>query len=320
MTKPRLLLSFAVIIVLAGLSLGSPAAARDELEIPEDAVPARYIENIDGDTIIVEMENRNGNLREYTVRMIGIDTPETNYSFGNVPECYGKEATNKTDSLLVTAEDDTVWLETDATDKDNYGRLLRYVWYVSEIDGKVHFLNRDLVFEGYALAKTYKPNTGRQDELDRAEEDAIRAGMGMWLTCDGSVSMDPSQETDGQPDDAPIDRTQVPVADDPEAACSFFETWDEAQETLDVFPELGDELDADGDGIACEVYFDVGRQAAVPRSDETGAGDRGAFVHPHHPRPISCASPRALCLRLRRLDTPAAHPFGRSEPHRPGSR
>ena len=26
------------------------------------------------------------------IRMIGIDTPETTYSYGNHPECYGEEA------------------------------------------------------------------------------------------------------------------------------------------------------------------------------------------------------------------------------------
>jgi micrococcal nuclease len=245
-----------VALMFSGFA-SSLAQSRDdeELEIPEDAQPARYVENIDGDTIIVEMENSSGNLREHKVRLIGTDTPENSYSFGNEPECYGQEATSKTDSVLVTAEDDTIWLEADEADRDPYGRLLRYVWYVSEIDGKVHFLNEDLVREGYALAKTYQPNVARQDELDDAEDAAIREGRGMWLECDASVSMDPSQEEDGEPDDAPIDRTQVPVEDEAEVACSMFDTYDEAQDLLDEFPELAEELDADGDGIACETYF-----------------------------------------------------------------
>lgn len=253
--------AIAILVLLAAsyvAAVPAIAADKDELEIPDDAVPARYIENIDGDTIIVEMENQNGNLREYTVRMIGIDTPETNFSYGNEPECYGKEATNKTDSLLVTAEDDTVWLEADRRDKDPYGRLLRYVWYVSTIDDQVHFLNADLVAEGYALAKDYEPNTARQDDLDKAERSAITEGRGMWLECDASVSMDPELEEDGAPDDAPIDRTQTPVEDDPEAAFSMFETWTDAQDVLIEFPELAEYLDPDGNGIACQDYFNLG--------------------------------------------------------------
>jgi hypothetical protein len=133
---------------------------------------------------------------------------------------------------------------------------LRYVWYVSEIDGKVHLLNEELVAQGYALAKSYRPNTARQDDLDAAESSAIRGGRGMWLTCDGSVSMDPSLE-DGEPDDAPIDRTQTPVEVDEEAVCSLFEYYDEAQDFMDEYPEIAEELDPDGDGIACDSYFDL---------------------------------------------------------------
>jgi len=148
---------------------------------------------------------------------------------------------------------------------------LRYVWYVSEIDGEVHFLNADLVRDGYALAKSYPPNTTRQDELDEAEDDAIRASNGMWLECDASVSGDPSNEQDGRPDDAPIDRTQEPVEENAEAACSMFDVYDEAQELLDEFPELASELDADGDGIACESYFDVDwGEAETARMPATG--------------------------------------------------
>ena len=249
-----------VLTFVVSLMAGTAVSAQDrdeELEIPEDARPARYVENIDGDTIIVEMENRNGNLREYTVRLIGIDTPETSYSYGNEPECFGDDAKNKLDSLLVTAEENTIWLEADEAGSDPYGRLLRYVWYVSEIDGDVHFLNADLVRDGYALAKSYRPNTFRQDELDDAEDDAIRAASGLWLECDASVSMDPSLEEDGEPDDVPIDRTAVPVEDEEEVACAMFDIYDEAQDLLDEFPELDEELDADGDGIACETYFDV---------------------------------------------------------------
>jgi micrococcal nuclease len=261
MSKANVIRTVAALVLFLSLlsPVGVAASSQDgEQAIPEDAVPARYIENIDGDTIIVEMENRSGNLREYTVRMIGIDTPETNFSYGNEPECYGKEATSKTDSLLVTAEDDIVWLEADRRDKDPYGRLLRYVWYVSTIDDEVHFLNADLVREGYALAKDYEPNTARQDELDDAEDAAITGGRGMWLACDASVSMDPSLEEDGAPDDAPIDRTQTPVEDDPEAACSMFDTWADAQDALIEFPELAEYLDPDGNGVACQDYFNLG--------------------------------------------------------------
>ena len=147
-------------------------------------------------------------------------------------------------------------VERDVDPVDNNDRLLRYVWYVSGIDGQLHFLNVDLVEEGFALAKTYEPNTKYQDELDAAENRAISEGRGMWTTCDASVSLDPALEQDGQPDSEPIDRSQEPASvGDEDAACSFFATQSEAQDFLDEFPEIAPDLDPDGNGVACDGYY-----------------------------------------------------------------
>jgi endonuclease YncB( thermonuclease family) len=228
-------------------------ASETEWEIPEDAVPAEYIESIDGDTFDARVMQDNGQFREERIRMIGIDTPETNYSFGNEPECFGKEASTRSEGLLLDAEE--IWLSTDVSDRDRNGRLLRYVWIVDKFDDSVHFLNEQLVEEGYALAKTYRPDTEYQDELDDAEERAIEEARGMWLSCDASVSMDPDDEdSETGPDDVPIDRTLTPV-DDEDAVCSFFDTFDEAQDFMDLYPEIAEIIDTDGDGIACEDYF-----------------------------------------------------------------
>ena len=248
---------FVVLVLLAGLLISAwPAdAARSPKvwEIPDDAVPAEYIESIDGDTFDARVMQDNGQWREERIRMIGIDTPETNYSYGNHPECYGKEASTRSEGLLLDAKE--IWLSKDVSDRDRNGRLLRYVWIVSKLDGKVHFLNEDLVKEGYALAKPYKPDTKYQRELDAAERSAIEEARGMWLYCDASVSMDPDQENpDSGPDKTPIDRTKTPV-DDEDAVCSFFDTFDDAQDFMALYPEIADVIDKDGDGIACEDYF-----------------------------------------------------------------
>ena len=249
------LVILALIAALAALSLPVTAADddQDEWEIPEDAVPAEYIESIDGDTFDAWVMQDNGRFREERIRMIGIDTPETNYSYGNEPECYGKEASGRSEALLLDAEE--IWLSSDVSDRDRNGRLLRYVWVVSKLDHKVHLLQEDLVKEGYALAKTYEPDTRYQDELDAAERLAIEEGRGMWLECDASVSMDPDLEnSETGPDDEKIDRTLTPV-DDEDAVCSFFETFDEAQDFMDLYPEIAEIIDTDGDGVACEDYF-----------------------------------------------------------------
>ena len=120
-------------------------------------------------------------------------------------------------------------------------------------------LNRELVAEGYALAKEYRPNTAYADELEAAEEVAITEGRGMWLACDGSVSLDPTLEARGAPDRERIDRTLTPVTEDEDAVCSFFDSFDQAQDFMDAYPEVADIIDPDGDGLACEAYFGVDR-------------------------------------------------------------
>jgi len=252
----RLIRLFAVLLLVEiGVLAPSAGIARTTDEIPDGAVQVEFVRVIDGDTIDVDFDLGPGVDRD-RVRMIGIDTPETSYSYGNHPECYGPEATRKTDSLLVAASE--IWLEQDEDPVDPNDRLLRYVWYISEIDGQVHLLNEQLVAEGYATAHYYAPNGLHQDRLDRAQDAAIREGRGMWTTCDASVSLDPALEGD-KPDTAPIDRTKTPVSDE-EAICSFFDTWDEAYDFYLAFPELRSDFDPDGNGVPCDQYFDVGER------------------------------------------------------------
>ena len=76
---------------------------------------------IDGDTIQVLSDGR-----QYTVRLIGADTPETKHPTEAVQR-FGQEASAFTTAAL---EGRTVQLETDRTGDtvDRYGRLLRYVY------------------------------------------------------------------------------------------------------------------------------------------------------------------------------------------------
>ena len=120
---------------------------------------ARVIQVIDGDTIIIE--------GGYRVRYIGIDTPEIYPHL----EAYGTEAWLANRSLVEGME---IRLERDVSEVDRYGRLLRYVY----VDGIM--VNAELVKLGLAEAKAYPPDTRYQDELEGLEEQARRAGRGMW--------------------------------------------------------------------------------------------------------------------------------------------
>lgn len=227
------------------------AAPVSGYELPDDVEEIYFLRVIDGDTFDAEMYV-DGEFVEVRIRMIGIDAPETSYSFGNQPECYGQEAKRYADSILNAAA--RIWVEVDRTSEDRYGRLLRYVWYEDPRSGYIFMLNEELVWWGYALANDYRPNTSRQDTLDAAERHAITESYGMWMACDRTVTGDPEQESQSGPSMAeptPGGVNQMEL--DP--FCAVFDTFQDAQDFLAQFPVIASSIDIDGDGIACEDWF-----------------------------------------------------------------
>jgi micrococcal nuclease len=126
----------------------------------------KVIRVVDGDTIEVQFSNK----AVATVRMIGVNTPETVHP--NKPvEKYGKEASNYTKKRLTNK---TVTLEFDVQIKDKYGRLLAYIWLGKEL------YNETLVKEGYANVMTIQPNVKYQKKFLAAEQAARKAKKGLW--------------------------------------------------------------------------------------------------------------------------------------------
>lgn len=142
---------------------------------PDGMQAGQVVRVVDGDTIMVELDGQ-----EERVRYIGIDTPESAIP-NEPPECYGPEASDA-NAELVAGE--TVYLERDASDRDQYGRLLRYVFIDPDGDGELLFVNRELVLEGYADARRYEPDTSRAEQLAAAERQAKDADRGLWGACD----------------------------------------------------------------------------------------------------------------------------------------
>lgn len=132
------------------------------------AVLYPVVKVVDGDTITVMMEDR-----KQTIRLIGINTPETVDPRKGV-ECFGKEASQFVSQLL---QGQSVRLEPDPTqdNRDRYGRLLRYV-YLS--DGTM--VNKTLLEEGYAYEYTYENPYQHLAEFNDAEHQARERMKGLW--------------------------------------------------------------------------------------------------------------------------------------------
>jgi micrococcal nuclease len=134
---------------------------------------ATMVEVIDGDTIDVSIDGD----RE-RVRLIGIDTPETKKPDTPV-QCYGPEASTFTKSLLPTNA--ALHLERDVVARDDYGRLLAYVY----LAGDGQFVNLAIVRNGYARPLTIAPNSAHADEFVAAARLAEAGNVGLWGTCTG---------------------------------------------------------------------------------------------------------------------------------------
>lgn len=147
-------------------SVPTPAAA----QVVPNAIVTRVI---DGDTIDA---NIGGHAER--VRLIGIDTPETKKP--NTPiQCFGPEASDFTKHTLVPGT--RVTIRRDAEARDDYGRLLGYVYRSS--DGL--FVNLELARLGYARPLTIAPNTAFTADFVRAARDAEAANRGLWAACTG---------------------------------------------------------------------------------------------------------------------------------------
>jgi micrococcal nuclease len=131
---------------------------------------------VDGDTIHVLVRGQ-----DVTVRMIGIDTPETVKPDTPV-QCFGPEASEFAKRSLT---DQTVTLEFDASQgsTDRYGRTLAYVW-LELPDGGRRLFNLDAVAGGYAEERQYgSVPFAWQSAFRTAEQQAQSADAGRWGAC-----------------------------------------------------------------------------------------------------------------------------------------
>ncbi len=120
---------------------------------------------IDGDTVILENGDK--------LRYIGINTPELNSA--DKTECFALEATTENQRLV---ENKKIRIEKDVSERDQYGRLLGYVYLE---DGT--FVNLELVKNGFASASSYPPDVAKANLFRELEMEARIRHLGLWGKC-----------------------------------------------------------------------------------------------------------------------------------------
>ncbi len=152
-----------------GLALASACTSSTGNEITQPIVESV----VDGDTVVLDF----GSTTE-TVRLLGIDTPETVHP--TLPEqCFGAEATQALTQLLPPGT--PIRVERDTQARDHFGRLLLYL-YRADDD---LFVNEWLLDNGLGDTSFYEPNTAYQVRLTQARLTAQTESKGLWASCDG---------------------------------------------------------------------------------------------------------------------------------------
>ena len=213
------------------------------------------------------MEVRFPNGEIDTLRLLGVDTPETfgkndPAEFEGIPETaagrdhfaeWGERATAFATEQL---EGQEVRIETDpeADRRGSYGRLLVYLY----TDGTE--FNGQLIDRG--LARMYDSEFSERSEYGSTEAQAQEENVGLW-GFDGSAAT--ATETESSDDSGGSGGSDLPPpsggSSDP-YDCSDFDAQDQAQQVLENTPGDPSGLGGDGNGIACESLPQFSRLSA----------------------------------------------------------
>lgn len=186
-----------------GKGKGTQTSTRQGAETTLDRALGRITDVVDGDTVKIRL---GGSVHEtYTVRLLGVDTPETRKPSVAV-ECGGKEATSYMFKLAFTAPLDIdgdglfnrkggtnvrVDVTTDCTQqlKDRFGRLLVYVDVPANARAQGiprYDLSQTTIGASWSKTYTFKKRVRRYNRYRSAEGAAKIGGRGGWGSCGGS--------------------------------------------------------------------------------------------------------------------------------------
>ncbi len=170
-----ILLLVAFVALFGGLN--SCFLLVDEAPAVEGLTRVKITKVIDGDTAYALMPDGS----EEKLRFIGVNSPEINHPTKGL-EPYGPEAEAFTRSQLA---DENIWLEFDAGERDQYGRMLAYLWLeipaeFSDQEIRAKMFNARLLLEGYAVQVIFEPNVKYVDYFTAYETEAQKEGRGLW--------------------------------------------------------------------------------------------------------------------------------------------
>jgi micrococcal nuclease len=235
-------------------------------EVPRGVEPASLISVSDGDTIRVDIGGK-----VETLRLILVDTPETRDP-NNPPECFGAEASDFLEGLLPRGTE--LYLETDVSARDRFGRLLRYVWL--DRGDEVYLVNEAMVRSGYAAQSTFPPDVKYEERIQAAARFAREHGYGLWSACQTDAEGDTNELGGVETEPTPGERssmTPVPRQTDgagdassgagcdpaypglcippppPDLDCSY--VYDQGLRHITVLPPDPHNLDGNHDGVGC---------------------------------------------------------------------
>ena len=173
---------------------------------PERYDLATLVEGVDGDTVRVIIQ-----ASAETVRLIGVDTPETVHP--TIPaEPFGRAASLFTKRLI--KPDETVLLTYDWNDRDRYGRLLAYLWFKAEWQGKERWILHNVVLVLNGFGQVYTVFPFREDYMEifqRAEEIARENGLGLWGSVPESEIVDMLEKGKYKPTTSISERPAVKI-------------------------------------------------------------------------------------------------------------
>jgi micrococcal nuclease len=163
-------------------------------------------------------------------------------------------------------------MEGDVSERDRFGRLLRYVWL--ERGDEVYLINEAMVRSGYAAQSTFPPDVKYEERIQEAARFAREHSYGLWSACETDAEGDTNElgGTEGEPTrtERP-QQTSVPkptkavnpagggacdpsypdlCIPPPDLDCRY--VYDRGFRLITVLPPDPHNLDGNQDGVACE--------------------------------------------------------------------